>query len=89
MKLNSEVQLKSEEISNLLFSSNVVYSEEGENGRWSRNNLSVIDLEGTLYAIEWSEGLTESQENEFYTQPYKVELEKRDVIVTKTFVNKI
>ena len=89
MKLKAGIELDSDEISSLLWSSDVKYQEEGENGRWNRNNLSVIDLEGTLYAIEWSEGLTESQENEFYTQPYKVELEKRDIVVTKTFVNKI
>lgn len=53
----------------------------GENRRWSRWVRSIIDLNGRYFAIEWDEGLTEMQPDEFYEQPYEVELKEYDKVV--------
>ena len=55
--------------------------EYGENRRWSRFVKSIIDLNGRHFAIEWDQGLTEMQPDEFWEQPYEVELKKYDKVV--------
>ena len=42
--------------------------EYGENRRWSRTNISVVKHNDKFYELYWEEGLTESQENEFFAQ---------------------
>lgn len=48
-------------------------TEVGENRRWSRSVTSYLsyekDGEKKYLALDWEEGLTEMQENEFYNQP--------------------
>lgn len=45
--------------------------EEGGNRRWSRSVTSIVEADdGKLYAIDWEQGLTESQENEYYAGEY-------------------
>jgi hypothetical protein len=34
--------------------------------------------------VEWEEGLTENQENEFYNQPYEVEKKTYEKTITVT-----
>lgn len=55
--------------------------EYGENRRWSRWIRSIIDLNGRYFAIEWDQGLTEYQPDEFWNQPYEVELKEYDKVV--------
>lgn len=88
MKFKANAKLESDEIRQLLECSELIYEEEGENRRWSRSKISVIDLDGMKVAIEWEEGLTEAQEDEFYTQPYEVEILKEEVVVTRTTIKK-
>ena len=60
---------------------------EGDSGRWTQGVSTIIDIGDQLYRIDWSRGLTEYQDNEFYHQPYKVE--KIEKVVTKTTVEYI
>ena len=46
--------------------------EEGHNRRWTRSVKTIVRLGKRYFAIDWEEGLTECQENEFYHQPYEV-----------------
>lgn len=46
--------------------------ENGENRRWSRTVTSILEMCGRYFSLEWEEGLTEYQDNEFYNQPYEV-----------------
>lgn len=63
--------------------------EYGENRRWSRWRKTIVDLCGRYFAIEWDEGLTEMQPDEFYEQPYEVNLNEYDkVIHVKEWVKK-
>lgn len=48
-------------------------SEYGENRRWTRSVSSVVKLCDRFFMIDWEQGLTECQENEYYCQPYEVE----------------
>lgn len=66
-----------------------VYREYGDNRRWLRSVLSVVDVRGDLYAIDWDEALTESQENSYFTQPYPVRLEEVEVVRTETKIIEI
>ena len=47
--------------------------QEGENRRWTRTVSTIFEFEGNFYSLDWEEGLTESQENEYFCQPYEVE----------------
>lgn len=87
-KLESGEKLSEDEISELA-GLDPVYQEEGSEGRWDRQMTTVVKLLDDHYAINWSRGLTESQENSFYEQPYLAEIEVKDVVVSKTFINPI
>ncbi len=66
-----------------------INDEYGENRRWSRWVRSIIDLNGRYFAIEWDQGLTEYQPDEFWDQPYEVELKEYDKVVhVKEWVKK-
>lgn len=68
------MNITEEQIQDLLFNGKSgdltkVDEVEGENRRWSRTNQVIFkDKEGKFYSVEWEEGLTEEQENEFYEQ---------------------
>lgn len=44
----------------------------GDNRRWLRTAITIFKIEGRYFALEWEEGLTEMQENQYYNQPYEV-----------------
>ena len=54
---------------------------EGDRGRWTMGMTTVFECDGRHFAIDWNSGLTEYQENEFYNQPYEVELREKTVTV--------
>ena len=61
----------------------------GDNRRWTRTVYSIIELKARYFMLEWEQGLTESQENCFLTQPYEVEcIEKEKLIVVKEWKRK-
>jgi hypothetical protein len=55
---------------------------EGGDRRWYRSITTISKIGDKFFAMEWDKGLTENQEDEFYNQPYEVELE--EAVVTKT-----
>lgn len=61
--------------------------QEGEDYRWTRDMSTIFELNGQLYCIDWQQGLTEMQENEYWEQPYKVERVEKEV--TTIIVNYI
>ena len=84
-KLKNREELSEEEIRELVWSGDEVDEIEGDDGRWTRDIKTVIDVDGQLYAIDWSRGLTECQENSYWKQPYKVK--KVEEVITKTVVS--
>jgi hypothetical protein len=50
---------------------------EGENRRWSRRVTSIVEADdGKFYKINWEQGLTENQENDYNAGEYP-EVEKK------------
>ena len=89
-KLKEGIELTEREISDFLWENELVYEEVGEDRRWSRYTQAVIeDEDGNLWCIEYDKGLTEAQDNHFYEQPYRVELEEKEVVVIQTTIKKI
>lgn len=94
-KLESGMRLSEDELCGLAYGDEcdfaIVHEAKGKNRRWSRSMRTVLKDEetGTLWCVDWEDGLTESQEDEFYDQPYKVTLEQVPVTVTKTTIKKV
>lgn len=54
-----------------------------DSGRWLQLMKTIFRVGDDLWAIPWQRGLTEYQENEFYSQPYRAIKETR--VVTETY----
>lgn len=39
---------------------------------WKREIRTIVEIKGRYFAIDWTKGLTETQEDEFHNQPYEV-----------------
>lgn len=80
-KLKLKEYLSQREISRLLFESKQIYEERSADlGRWSREVISVVEIDNELYAITWWEGLTEMQDD-YYVGVERVKLETEEVVV--------
>jgi hypothetical protein len=80
--LNGE-KLTEREIEELVWDYEVE-REEGDNRRWTRSVTSIVELCDKYFAIDWEEGLTECQENEYYNQPYEVVKHTYEKTITVT-----
>lgn len=54
---------------------------DGSSGRWTQKMQTVFKYNGEYWAIDWRSGLTELQENEYPSDPYRVERKERVVTV--------
>lgn len=75
------------ELNSLRWEFHEVETIYGENRRWSRGAQTIFEVHGRLFALDWEEGLTENQENEFFDQPYEVE-KRTKVIEVNEYVKK-
>lgn len=80
-KIDANEKLTESELSSLIWEYKVE-TEKGENRRWSRTNTTIVKLLDRYFSINWEEGLTEMQPNEFYEQPYEVKLEEYEKTIT-------
>lgn len=71
-KIESNTRLTQRELSMIPWEHDVVDTIKGENRRWSRSVTTVFLLGDKTFALDWEQGLTEMQENEFHYQPYEV-----------------
>ena len=71
-KLESGEGLTESELKTLIFEYEV-HKEYGDKLRWVRPVFTVFELNGKYFGVNWFEGLTEMQENEFNEQPFPVE----------------
>lgn len=83
-KIDSGKKLTEKELSMLPYEFNEVERINGENRRWLRSVTSIIEIGGRYFKLQWEQGLTESQENEFYNQPYEVEKNTYEKTITVT-----
>lgn len=81
--IDNKETLTEGEIKRLVYNYEVV-SDYGENRRWSRSVSTIVSICDRYFCIDWEQGLTECQENEFYNQPYEVEKheEEKTIIIT-------
>lgn len=82
-KIDNKKNLTEEEIQDLLWNAKEVYEEAGDDHRWQREMFTVVEVDGRFFAISWMKGLTESQENDFFEQPYEVGCETKLETITK------
>lgn len=75
-KIKNKEKFTEQEIHELLWNFEQVWQEEGENRRWTRAVSTVIKVGEDFVRIDWEQGLTECQEDEFYKQPYLVKSHK-------------
>ena len=60
-----------EEQVKILVWNNEVDRVEGENRGWTRTNTSIVKADdGKFYEVDWEEGLTECQDDEYYAGWY-------------------
>ncbi|PXV88392.1 hypothetical protein C8E03_108119 [Lachnotalea glycerini] len=63
---------------------------EGGNRRWQREVRSICQLGERTFAVDWQEGLTECQENEFWEQPIEVvKIEREKTINVIEWIKKV
>ena len=86
-RIDNGEKLSREEVEDLVLWGKEVYREYGENRKYRRPILSIISLLGKLYAVNWEEGLA-GYHDEFWNQPYEVELKEWSVMVTETIVER-
>lgn len=91
-KIKSGVKLSEWELGRLVWedwddSDSIIHVDqvEGDEHRWNREIKTVIDVDGQLYAIDWSRALTEMQEHYYDNQPYKVQ-QRTKIIEVKEYV---
>ena len=79
-KIDNKEKLTESEISDLVCEceAEVKY---GQNRRWARSATTISQIGDRYFRIEWENGLTENQPNEFYNQPIEVELKEYEKIV--------
>ena len=54
----------------------------GDSGRWTRFMTTIIQVDGVFYSIDWQQGLTEMQCDEYLDQPVKVRKHTYQKMVT-------
>lgn len=88
-KIDKKEKLTEEELRTLMREYEIDSVDDGEDGRWQRYITSVFEYEGRLFAFNWAQGLTESQDDSFDEQPFEViKTEKTIVVVEYLPVNK-
>ena len=61
---------------------NYVTTAEGKHHRWYREVETIVEVEGRLFAVNWNEGLTEQQENDFDdAEVYEVERKEKIIFI--------
>lgn len=71
-KIDNNENLTEKELRDVVFDYEIE-TKYGENRRWTRSVSTVVKLCNRFFMIEWEEGLTEYQPNEYFEQPYEVE----------------
>ena len=83
-KIDAGEALTEKEIRTLVLCGYAVEEIEHRVGRWERQVSSIVEIKDRYFSIDWSEGLTEIQENSFDDfYPEEVESYEETVVVKK------
>ena len=88
-KIDNKIELADDEMYDVLEFELKQYREYGDKGRWDRSVNSICYLCRRYFEVDWSEGLTEYQENYFRTQPYEVKRVEYEKTITVTEWNAV
>jgi len=83
-KIDAGEKLTKGELREFRWTGKEISTEYGENRRWSRSATSIVQIGERYFCLEWEEGLTECQENEYYEEPYEVEKKTYEKTITVT-----
>lgn len=83
---DSGYEFSESELSELAYE-NSISTEYGDKLRWVRPVTTIIEFDGRYFQIDWYEGLTEMQPNEFFDQPFEVKKESHEETITVTVTN--
>lgn len=83
-KIDSGEKLTERELKTLIFECVEEDRVEGDDHRWQRSIKSIVNLDSRCFAIDWMQGLTVNQENDFYNQPYEVTKKTYEKTITVT-----
>lgn len=82
-KIDNGEELTRSELCDIIFEFKVE-RKNGDNRRWSRNVNTISKIGDRYFSINWEEGLTESQENDYYDYPTEVEKKTYEKTITVT-----
>ena len=82
-KIDNNEDFTDDELGDLIFCTNEVHREEGEDRRWSKTVDYIFKVGERYFHIEYEQGLTECQENE-YNQPVEVTVKSEEKVIKKT-----
>ena len=84
-KIDNDEELTETELKRVVYEGDEISIVNGDNRRWSRTNTSIIKIRNRFFSIDWEEGLTEGQDNQFFCQPIEVVKEEyeKTIIVTR------
>lgn len=81
-KIDNDEKLTESELSELTCDD--IEREYGDNRRWSRSVESICKIGDRYFSITWEQGLTECQEDEYYSQPVEVKKVTYEKTITVT-----
>lgn len=83
-KIDNGEELTRSELCDIIFEYEVK-REYGDNRRWSRSVTTISKIGDRYFSTNWEQGLTESQENEYYNQPIEVQKKtyKKTITITE------
>lgn len=82
-KIDNGDNLTEDELKEIVYEY-AIDKECGDIGRWTMNVSTVVKLCNRYFMVNWEEGLTEMQDNEFYEQPYEVEKKEYEKTIKVT-----
>jgi len=87
-KIELGQHLTEDEIKELVYKYEWEELEDGGRLRWTVPKHTIVKLGEQFFKIDWMQGLTENQPNEFFNQPYEVELHEYEKTITVREWNK-
>lgn len=86
-KIQNGDELTSEEVRKLIYSDTHIDDVELDSGRWTEYLQMIYEINGKYYAVYWERGLTECQDNEFYSQVAEEVIPIDEVVTIRKWEN--
>lgn len=74
-------EFDSHELADIVYDCDEVEENPGECGRWTQGMETIFQVGDRFFSIYWERGLTEYQDDEFFSQPEEVVLHEYEKLV--------